>query len=51
MSFHILFWMLCAVIAANLVVIVIALAKAYRDEGQLLFSTPPFLNEDRHLKR
>ena len=50
MSFHILFWMLCAVIAANLVVVLIAIAKAYRDEGKLLVSTPPFLNEDRHLE-
>lgn len=32
MSYHILFWMLCAVIAANILVVVIAITKAYRDE-------------------
>ena len=32
MSYHILFCMLCAVIAANILVVVIAITKAYRDE-------------------
>ena len=32
MSYHILFWMLCAVIAANILVVVIAIRNAYREE-------------------
>jgi hypothetical protein len=32
MSFSTLFWAMCAVLGANVVVAVIAVAKAYRDE-------------------
>jgi len=32
MSYHILFWMLCAVIAANILVVAIAITRAYRNE-------------------
>ena len=32
MSYHILFWMLCAVIAANILVVAIAITRAYRKE-------------------
>ena len=42
MIYHILFWTLCAVLAAHVVVAVIAIAKAYRDEGKLFFSKPVF---------
>jgi hypothetical protein len=37
MTFHMLFWALCAVVAANVAVAVIAIAKAYRDERRLAF--------------
>jgi hypothetical protein len=37
MTFHMMFWALCAVVAANVVVAVIAIAKAYRDERRLVF--------------
>ena len=33
-----LFWMLCAVLAANVVVAFIAITKAYHNEGRSLFS-------------
>jgi hypothetical protein len=39
MTFHILFWALCAVLAAHVAVAIIAIAKAYRDERKLAFST------------
>ena len=35
MSYHLLFWMLCAVIAANILVVVIAIRKVYREEGHV----------------
>ena len=38
MSFYIVFWMLCAVLAANVVVVFIAITKAYHNEGKSLFS-------------
>jgi hypothetical protein len=50
MSYHFLFWALCAVIAANVVVVIIAITKAYRDEGRLFFSKAAFLNGTRNLK-
>jgi uncharacterized membrane protein YozB (DUF420 family) len=34
----IFFWMLCAVLAANVVVVLIAITKAYHNEGKSLFS-------------
>jgi hypothetical protein len=37
MSFYTLFWILCAVLGMNVLVVVIAIAKAYRDEGRLSF--------------
>jgi hypothetical protein len=44
MIYHILFWTLCAVLVAHVVVAVMAIIKAYRDEGRLLFSKPAFQN-------
>jgi hypothetical protein len=43
MIYHIFFWALCVVLAAHVVVAVISVAKAYRDEGRLFFSKPTFL--------
>ena len=43
MIYHILFWTLCAVLVAHVVVAVIAVIKAYRHEGRL-FSKPVFQN-------
>jgi hypothetical protein len=40
MSYHILFWMLCAVLAAHVVVAIIAVTKAYRDERRSFFFKP-----------
>ena len=37
MTFHILFWALCAVLAAHVAVAIVAIAKAYRDERKLVF--------------
>jgi hypothetical protein len=37
MSYHNLFWALCAVIAANIVVATIAIVRAYRDERRQTF--------------
>jgi len=37
MIYHILFWTLCAVLAAHVAVAIIAIAKAYRDERRLAF--------------
>jgi hypothetical protein len=37
MTFHILFWALCAVLAAHVAVAIVAIAKAYRDERKLAF--------------
>ena len=37
MTFHMMFWALCAVVAANVAVAIIAIAKAYRDERRLVF--------------
>lgn len=37
MTFHMLFWALCAVVAANVAVAIIAIAKAYREERRLAF--------------
>ena len=37
MIYHILFWTLCAVLVAHVVVAVIAVIKAYRHEGRLFF--------------
>ena len=48
MIYHILFWTLCAVLAAHVVVAVIAIAKAYRDEAKLFFSKPVFPNGTRN---
>jgi hypothetical protein len=42
MTYHLLFWALCAVLAAHVAVAFIAIAKAYRDEGRLFFSKPAF---------
>ena len=36
-SFSTLFWIMCAVLGAHVVVAVIAIAKAYRDERALPF--------------
>ena len=44
MIYHILFWTLCAVLAAHVVVAVIAIIRAYRHEGRLFFSKPAFQN-------
>ena len=38
MTFYIFFWILCALLAANVVVAFIAIAKAYHNEGKSLFS-------------
>ena len=35
MVYYILFWALCAVIAANMVVVVIAIRKAYREARRI----------------
>lgn len=35
MIYHILFWTVCAVLAAHVAVAIIAIAKAYRDERRL----------------
>jgi hypothetical protein len=37
MTFHMLFWALCAVLAGHVAVAIIAIAKAYRDERKLAF--------------
>jgi hypothetical protein len=37
MTFNVLFWALCAVLAAHVAVAIIAIAKAYRDERKLTF--------------
>ena len=37
MSISIFFWIMCAVLGAHVVVAVIAIAKAYRDERALPF--------------
>lgn len=37
---HTIFWALCAVLAAHIVVVVISFVKAYRDERKLSFSKP-----------
>jgi hypothetical protein len=50
MSYHILFWMLCAVLAAHVVVAIIAVTKAYRDEGRSSFFKPAFPNGPRGTK-
>ena len=50
MIYHILFWTLCAVLVAHVVVAVISIAKAYRDEGKLLFFKPALPNGTRNLK-
>jgi hypothetical protein len=42
MIYHLLFWTMCAVLAAHVAVAIIAIAKAYRDEGKLFASRPPF---------
>jgi hypothetical protein len=44
MIYHILFWTLCAVLVAHVVVAVIAVIRAYRHEGRLFFSKPAFQN-------
>ena len=54
MIYHIAFWSLCAVLAAHVVVAVVSLVKAYRDEGRLLVAKPTFPNamrahKERHL--
>jgi hypothetical protein len=43
MTLHFLFWALCAVLAAHVVVAIISIAKAYRDEGRLFLSKPASL--------
>jgi len=43
MTYHLLFWALCAVLAAHVVVAIVSIVKAYRDEGRLFFSKPAFL--------
>jgi hypothetical protein len=43
MTYHLLFWTLCAVLTVHAVVAIISIAKAYRDEGRLFFSKPAFL--------
>ena len=48
MIYHIAFWSLCAVLAAHVVVAVVSLIKAYRDEGRLLFFKPSFLGTRNH---
>jgi hypothetical protein len=40
MSFSTLFWAMCAVLGAHVVVAVIAIAKAYRDERALSRALP-----------
>jgi hypothetical protein len=44
MIYHILFWTLCAVLVAHVIVAVIAVIRAYRHEGRLFFSKPIFQN-------
>jgi hypothetical protein len=50
MIYHIVFWTLCAVLTAHVVVAVISLTKTYRDEGKLLFFRPTFRRASRHHK-
>ena len=37
MTFYIFFWILCAVLAVNVVVVFVAITKAYHNEGKSLF--------------
>jgi hypothetical protein len=39
MIYHLLFWTMCAVLAAHVAVAIISIAKAYRDEGRLFVSS------------
>jgi hypothetical protein len=43
MTYHLLFWTMCVVLAIHVAVAVISIAKAYRNEGRLLISRPAFL--------
>ena len=43
MIYHLLFWTMCAVLAAHVAVAVISIAKAYRDERRVFVSRPAFL--------
>jgi hypothetical protein len=43
MTYHLLFWMMCAVLAAHVAVAAISIVKAYRDEGRFFGSRPAFL--------
>ena len=38
MTFYVFFWILCAVLAANVVVVFVAITKAYHNEGRCSFS-------------
>jgi len=44
MMYHILFWALSAVLVAHVVVAVIAVVRAYRDEMRLFIFKPAFQN-------
>jgi len=42
MTFYIAFWLLCAVLAANIVVVLIALGSAFREERRNVLRRPNY---------